>query len=247
MSSLLSRCVRICTSPAGAIPLALGNLTALQSLRLGSNQLGGEALGSTGGLPLFTDNEHDCRLVLIGLFCGFCRIFWLPRHDFSRRTIALSRPPSMQSPMPQAEHTWNFVAVAIERGEVGILLLSGAFGIDPALRVCVPKGFRRLTARSRGVLILTVCGSLSGTVPLSVWRLPCAKTIDLSGNLLTRFTGEKTQDLSIMERGRVNSLVQLLLCKAHPNKEVWLSEAFDVSTVTVWWGFRRLNLPPILV
>lgn len=33
---------------------------------------------------------------------------------------------------------------------------------------------------------------LSGTVPLGVWKLPHAETVDISDNLLTQFTGKST-------------------------------------------------------
>ena len=32
----------------------------------------------------------------------------------------------------------------------------------------------------------------SGTVPISVWKLPCTERVDVSDNLLTHFTGENT-------------------------------------------------------
>ena len=33
-------------------------------------------------------------------------------------------------------------------------------------------------------------------MPLSIWKLPCTKRLDLTGNLLTRFTGETPRHVS---------------------------------------------------
>lgn len=40
--------------------------------------------------------------------------------------------------------------------------------------------------------VISAHAPISGTVPLGVWKLPHTQIVDISGNLLTQFTGEST-------------------------------------------------------